>query len=306
MVRNRRVSAFAMVLVLVAAAVAAYALARGDTGEVPANGATISVQNAAGSMVDVRTGEVTPLPASIARSGDYYAVSPDHTTVAFSACCTASSPVFVANVDGTQVHQISAIDAYAAQWSPDGSMLVYQQRNSSTDHLGNLFVASVATGQQTQVTNFDQTQRWGYWAMLPTFTADGRSILFQLPRGDRPNHPIDDLWTVPVTGGTQTLVRRDASVGAYSPDGSSLAYLSQIGGQGALSIASVRGGTPRMLVEGNLDWLRWSPDGTRISYLDGASIYVLDVATGSSTNVAEGGNAEWFDDNTLIVAHPPN
>ncbi len=86
--RNRRVSAFAMVLVLVAAAVAAYALTRGDTGNVPANGAAISVPHANGSMVDLRTGEITPLPTSIATSGDYYAVSPDHTTVAFSACCT--------------------------------------------------------------------------------------------------------------------------------------------------------------------------------------------------------------------------
>ena len=61
-----------------------------------------------------------------------------------------------------------------------------------------------------------------------------------------------------------------------------------------------------MLVQGNLGWLRWSPDGTRISYREGRSIYVLNVDTGSATKVAEGGNAEWFDDNTLIVAHPGN
>jgi Tol biopolymer transport system component len=304
--RNRRVSAFVMVFVLLAAAVAAYALTRGDTGEVPANGTAVSVPQANGSTVDVRTGEVTPLSASIATSGDYYAVSPDHTTVAFNACCTASSPVFVANVDGTQIRQISGGDAYAARWSSDGSMLVYQQRDSSTYHLGNLFVANVATGQQTQVTNFDQTQDWGSWAMLPSFTADGRSILFQLPRGDHPNHPTEDLWSVPVTGGTQTLVRRNASSGAYSPDGGSLVYVSPVGAKDALWVTSVHGGTPRVLVQGDPGWLRWSPDGTRISYWEARSIYVLNVASGSATKVAEGGNAEWFDDNTLIVAYPPN
>jgi Tol biopolymer transport system component len=305
--RNRRLSVFATVLVLVAGTVAAYALTHSDTPGIPAHGGTTSIPHADGSMLDLRTGDVTPLPTSIAASGNYYAVSPDHTTVAFSACCTQATPINVANVDGTDVRQMSAAGgvAYAAQWSPDGSMLVYQQRDGSTDHLGNLFVQNVATGQQTQVTNFDQTQSWSSWATLASFAPDGRSILFQLPRGDHPNHPIEDLWSIPVTGGTQTLVRRNASSGGYSPDGKSLAYVSPVGAQDALSITSVSGGTPRVLVrQGSIGWLRWSPDGTRISYTDGGSIYVLNVATGSETKVAEGGHAEWFDDNTLIVAYP--
>ncbi len=57
-VRNRRVSAFAMVLVLVAAAVAAYALTRGEPQDVPANGATISIGPGAGpgTMIDLPNG----------------------------------------------------------------------------------------------------------------------------------------------------------------------------------------------------------------------------------------------------------
>ena len=69
-------------------------------------------------------------------------MSPDHTTVAFNACCTTSGPLYTANIDGTQLSQVSrdGQDGYAAQWSPDGSMLVYQQRDGATEHLGNLFV----------------------------------------------------------------------------------------------------------------------------------------------------------------------
>ena len=34
---------------------------------------------------------------------------------------------------------------------------------------------------------------------------------------------------------------------------------------------------------------------------------MLNVATGSTTKVAEGGgNAEWFDDNTLSIGNPTN
>lgn len=307
--RNRRVGAFATVAVFIAIAVGVFALTRGDTQGVPAAPPPPSIPRADGSMLDLRTGDTTPLPTSIATSGDYYAVSPDHKMVAFNRCCNQATPLYVANVDGTQIRPISPIgsDAYAAQWSPDGSKVVYQQRDGSTMQLGNLFVQDVATGQRTQVTNFDQTQHWGYWAVLPSFSADGRSILYQLPRGDHPNNPIDDLWSVPVTGGQPTLVERNAISGGYSPDGKSLAYLSPASANGLLWITSVHGGSPRVLVrQGDLGWLRWSPDGTRISYTAGTSIYVVNVATGATTKVAEGGNAEWFDDNTLIVAHPPN
>jgi len=310
--RNRRMGAIATVLVLVVAAIGIYAFTRGATQEVPANHGSIatSIPSANGSMLDLRTGKLTPLPAAIATSGDYYAVSPDHSKLAYNACCTVSSPVYVANVDGTDVTQVSAISAYASQWSPDGSMLVYQQRGSTTEHLGNLFVWNVATGQRTRVTNLDQTHSWGYWAMLPSFSADGTSILFQLPRGSHPNNPTEDLWSVPVSGGAPTLVRRNAGSGYYSPDGRWLAYVSPVCylscGQDGLWITSVQGGTPRLVAQGDLGWLRWSPDGRRISYSEGGSVYVLEVATGSAMQVAVGGNAEWFDDNTLIVAPPPH
>jgi Tol biopolymer transport system component len=275
-----------------------------------------TLQTANGAMVDINTGAITPLPASIATSGALYAVSPDHSTgltVAYNACCTGADPVLMANLNGTQVHQISAPgwDGYGAQWSPDGYSLVYQQRHGSTDTLGNLFVYDTIGGQRAQLTNLDQTQSWGWWFTFPSFTPDGRSVLFQLPRGD-PNNSRWDLWSVPVAGGKQTLVRRNAGWGGYSPDGKWLAYLSPVDAQsfagGELWITSVHGGAPRALVRGGgLSWLRWSPDGTRIAYSDGGSpVYVVDVATGSTTKVAEGGNPEWFDSHTLILGNPEN
>ncbi len=310
-VRNRRVGAFAMVVALVAIAVAGYALTRPDKPVVPVHGGKTSSPpvtgsaNAAGSMVDLLTGKITALPTSIAKSGTYYAVSPDRTKVAYSYCCTPPVPLFVANLDGTGIRRLTAQgqDAFAAQWSPDGSLLVYQQRNAMTLQLGNLFVLDVGTGRRTRLTNFDQRHDWGWWATIPSFASDGRSILFQLPGGD-PNNPTWDLWTVPVTGGKQTLVRRNAGFGGYSPDGKWLAYLSPVVNfsGGSLWITSVHAGTPRALVSNaRLGWLRWSPDGTRISYTNGEWVYVLNVATGSASRVAKGDHAEWFDDHTLIL-----
>jgi WD40 repeat protein len=313
--RNRRVGAYATVAVLVAAAVAVFTLTRpatqGGPAVSPSQPTSIVPGVANGSTVDINTGAITPLPASIATSGSHYAVSPDHTMVAYNMCCTDAGPVRLANIDGTQIREVTAKgwDAYGVQWSPDGSMLVYQQRLASTYALGDLFVLNVSTGHRTRITNFDQTQRWGFWAMLPSFAPDSRSILFQHPRGGNRNNPIEDLWSVSVTGGTPTLVRRNAGDGVYSSDGKWLAYTvnPKGGGAGTLWITGVHGGKPRVLASGGVGWLRWSRDGTRLSYLNNDGVYVIDVAAGTTTQVAEGGgNPEWFDDETLIIGNPTN
>ncbi len=259
------------------------------------------------STVDINTGSITRLPAKTATSGDFYVVSPDHTKVAFNPCCSWGTPVVMANLNGTHAHTVSAAgwDGVGEQWSSDSSLLVYQQRDGSTNHLGNLFLQNLATEQRTRVTNLDQKQDWGWWFIFPSFSPDGRSILFQRPLG-RPNDNNRnwDLWSVPVTGGKPTLVQRNAAWGGYSPNGKWLAYLSPIRRDftgSRLLIKSVHGGTPRVRVRGgSLRWLRWSPDGTRIAYTDGSQIYVMDAATGSTKRVVNGDQPEWLNDHTLI------
>ena len=234
-------------------------------------------------------------------------VSPDQTKVAYNPCCSWSTPVRMANLDGTHVHRVSAAgsDGVGEQWSPDGSLLVYQQRDGSSSELGNLFVQNLATGQRTRVTNLDQSQEWGWWFTYPSFSPDGKSILYQLPKGQTRNRSWD-LWSAPVTGGKPTLVQRNAAWGSYSPDGKRLAYLSPLKegdftGSG-LWIKNVQGGTPQALVrDGGLQWVRWSPDGTRIAYSNGSAIYVVDAATGTTKKVADTvAHPEWLDDHTLI------
>ena len=209
------------------------------------------------SKVDINTGGITRLPAGIATSGAFYVVSPDQTKVAYNPCCGWETPVLMASPGGGQVHKVSAAGSSGVgeQWSRDGSLLVYQQRDGSTNDLGNLFVQNLATGHRTRVTNLDQTKQWGWWFMFPSFSSNGRSILFHLPKGHLPegDNRNWDLWSVPVAGGKPTLVQRNAGWGGYSPDGKWLAYLSPVRrdftGRG-LWIRSVHGGTPRALVHG--------------------------------------------------------
>jgi len=148
--RNRKLGALAVVAVVIAAAGAAVAVIGGNPEGAPASvGPSVSPSpvvfptgSVTSSMVDLDTGAVTPLPNLLA-GADAYAVSPDRAQVAF----TASQALYVGNIDGTNIHQVSPIgvDAYGGQWSPDGTKLVYQQRNANTIRLGNLFVLDVTT-----------------------------------------------------------------------------------------------------------------------------------------------------------------
>lgn len=79
---------------------------------------------------------------------------------------------------------------------------------------------------------------------------------------------------------------------AWSPDGKSIAYFSDAGGEYALHIKSQDGtGEARAIPlsgSGFYAFPVWSPDSKKISFVDnGRRLYVLDVASGKQTTVAE-------------------
>jgi dipeptidyl aminopeptidase/acylaminoacyl peptidase len=311
--RNRKIGAFAVAAVIGVAAVVLVLANRtvpnanrpaGDPSPRPVPEIFVP------SLVDLQTGGATPLPGSILGGSVYsksFFTSPDRAMFVYSECCGSPNRVFVANVDGTGARQITpdGVDGTGARWSPDGSMLVYQQRDGTTFEIGNLFVVDVATKEATQITNLDPA-KYGVWFLAPSFGPDGQTIIFHMPRG--PNDDVStrwDLWSVPVAGGEPTLVVRNASEGVYAPDGGTLAYLDSPRGNwtsSRLMVADVDGSDPRLLVQGDqLEHPRWSPDGTRIAYTDADGIHVVDVSTGEDSLVAQGGTSDWFGDDALVV-----
>ncbi len=112
-----------------------------------------------------------------------------------------------------------------------------------------------------------------------------------------------DLWTVPDTGGTARRVTTHAGAEyfpRFSPDGKSIAFTGEYGGNRDVYVVPVEGGEPRRLTwHPDFDEvLDWTPDGKRIIFRGKASngtlsgfewhLYSVDVAGGEPQEVPIG------------------
>lgn len=265
-------------------------------------------------ILDLGTGETTLLPETLA-GGFAYVPSPDGTQVAFAGNCEAGDVVRVANIDGTGLQTFRASEGMincAPRWSRDGSKLVYQERDPLGLDIGNLIVHDLASGQRTQVTDIELANA-EWWFLSPSFTADGQSVLFHLPRSSS-GRTKWDVWSVPVTGGEPTLVLRDATFPMDTPvvglEEFQIVILeprpNHFEGERIMTGRTIPDSDLRQtLVEANdvIWWPTMSPDGSRIAYEDGGSIYVVELMTGAASEVTTNGEtAEWLDNDTLILA----
>ena len=341
--RNRKIGGYAVgVVFVVAVAIAAILATREGEDQTtpaerpPAPGTTSgpflldlsrgpfdpAILSESGPSDLIKAGEKTPLPKSL-HGGFSYVPSPDGTRLLYgtgNGGCEGNDVTKVANLDGTDVQTLPAapegLNICGARWSPDGTKLVFQVRDGANPYdVGDLFVQDVSTGRWTQVTDLELTRAW-WWFLSPSFSDDGRNVIFHLPRSSSETTTWD-VWSVRATGGEYarrpyTLVLRNASLpvpGLDQPNDVSIAYVSPLSdsfaGQRIMKARPRVGDLRSTVVEANdsIWWPRISPDESMIAYQDGGSIYVADLGLleGEYSKVADGGTAEWLDNDTLIV-----
>jgi Tol biopolymer transport system component len=174
-------------------------------------------------------------------------------------------------------------------------------------------VLDVTSGRVEQITHLPSVKANLYY-MAPTFSSDGRSVLFTMPTevasGPGGRQLEWDLWTVPSSGGEATLLLNNAGFADAEPNGDSITFVAlRSDGRGDptfgdVYVARSDGSGAHKLADGETMLPRWWPDGSEIAFADQgkSGIVVVDVATGD-TRMVYGSDEwpEWVDQQTLII-----
>jgi TolB protein len=241
--------------------------------------------------------------------------SPNGERLAFDSNRTDHTPndsqqvndVFVMRPDGSGVTRLTDSKGVSgdAAWSPNGKLIAFDSNRASRGGFSSIYVMN-ADGRKIRRITKPAAPLSDY---EPRFSPDGSRLVFSRARGTSGNAP-SALFTVRLDGrGLHRLTTFALHVGAsdWSPNGKEIAFEAYPHGQyGDIYAINATGGSPVNLTHdttGQSDPV-WSPDGTRILFLDNR--YVHQVGrTGLATMNAHGGERRFLSRQN-IEAHQPD
>jgi WD40 repeat protein len=211
-------------------------------------------------------------PSLTAYDGDW---SPDGSRIVLNA----SSGIKVMNADGSGVVSLG-VDGEFPRWSPDGSRIVFESE-------GDIRVMDADGANLVTLTPGHR----------PDWSPDGSRIVF-----DRVNHGgcvsficPSDLYQMDADGSQVDLLVGRGGCGAWSPDGTRIAYVSLLEG---LFVANASGGAGTRIANPAGCPVVWSPDGEAIAYqgvgvFGGSELTVIPATGGPGAVIASDPGSEF-------------
>ncbi|HLF95359.1 MAG TPA: M28 family peptidase [Planctomycetota bacterium] len=183
-------------------------------------------------------------------------------------------------------------------WSADGRTIVFCSGPAAMP--AHVVTIDVKSGERKQRTKEPGAYR------NPRLSPDGKRIVVA-----RQQDEGADLWMIGESGPAPFAASRDVdeSAGCFSPDGSSIAYLSSKGGKNEIVVCSSSGTERKRIDAGNggRRGLTWSPDGTSFALLARqpqgrwAAQVVKSDGTGARTLPGNVVSASWSPDSTMLL-----
>jgi Tol biopolymer transport system component len=251
--------------------------------------------------------------------------SADGKRLAFYSSRSGNDDIFVVNVDGSDEAQLTQDPASDRRptWSHDGSKIVFD-----SDRSGNrdIWIMNADGSDQRQLTATSSAE------MFASFSPDGAQIFFYGYEDGR-----NDIWSMdsdggnlkPLTSGLTDVKQNQCTFAchtpAVSPDGSTIVYDADQGGERNIWLMDSDGANPRQLtttdrspsdptIITNNFLPSWTADGRIIFQAERPlaltlrnDIRVIDADGGNQTTlfteVAHGGPFIWSPDGTRVALH---
>lgn len=193
--------------------------------------------------------------------------SPDGSRIVFTSTGDSDPEIgadgfelYTMAADGSDIFRLTNDEVYqgAADWSPDGSMLVFD----GDDPAGTLQVFTMTVdspGPPTQLTS-------GSIHGLPAWSADGTRIAYiSIENG------AQEISVMDADGSHQVNLTSNNAVDvlpAWSPDGSQISFVSDRDGNWEIYLMDADGANPKRLTDdpGEDADPAWSPDGSRVLF----------------------------------------
>lgn len=208
--------------------------------------------------------------------------SPDGQFIAFSGNRYGKYDIWKVRVQDEQTFQMTSGELYEVNpsWSPDGEYLLYVELNNEwTDQTVYKINSSDASEKEMMVEEEDFFD-YGYGRTFgfPIISPDSQYLLFRSHRSGWINYWVKNLSTNELS--PVFAEEADQNDAVWSPDGSQVAFTSNVNGTHSLNVITVSSGQRIELVNPEMGVVsdpQWSADGSEISYLLETPLKVKDL-----------------------------